>query len=145
MGTRLHHSLSVRFILLVLLCVPLLVSGQGLGGGLGGESGRIEGKYKFMPLPYLNYDRSLDYTLGAIPVLMFNPSEKDTISGPSRKTTSRWAWMWLRGSVTGASISRSARPFRELHVLGDIPVQVLHFLPGVSIAKGFQGQEALVS
>ncbi len=83
MTIRLHPSLLMRFILPVLLLAPLLVSGQGMGGGLGGENGRIEGKYKFMPLPYMNYDRSLGFTLGAIPLLMFNPSEKDSISPSS--------------------------------------------------------------
>ena len=44
------------------------------------SSRRIDGKFKFMPIPYLNYDRSLGFMLGAVPMLMFNPSEKDTIS-----------------------------------------------------------------
>ena len=59
------------------------LDGQGLGGGMGGESSRIEGKTKFMPIPYLNYDRSMGFALGAVPILMFNPSEKDTISPSS--------------------------------------------------------------
>jgi hypothetical protein len=50
--------------------------------GLGGNS-RIEGKMKFMPVPYINYDRSFGFTAGAVPMLMFNPSEKDTISPSS--------------------------------------------------------------
>ena len=48
-----------------------------------GGSSRIEGKYKFMPIPYVNYDRSLGFSLGAVPMLMFNPSQKDTISPSS--------------------------------------------------------------
>lgn len=83
MSTRLHPALLLRFILPLLLFAPLMVSGQGLGGGMGGESGRIEGRSKLMPLPYMNYDRSLGFTLGAIPLLMFNPSEKDSISPSS--------------------------------------------------------------
>jgi outer membrane protein assembly factor BamA len=69
----------------------MFVSAQGLGGGMGGENGRIEGKSKFMPLPYVNYDRSLGFTIGAIPMLMFNPSEKDTLS-PSSLVGALGAW-----------------------------------------------------
>lgn len=36
-----------------------------------------------MPIPYVNYDRSLGFTLGAVPLLMFNPVAKDTISPSS--------------------------------------------------------------
>ena len=48
-------------------------------GGMDGEINRIDGKFKFIPLPYLNYDRSIGFTLGAIPMAMFNPIEKDTL------------------------------------------------------------------
>ncbi|MDX2432898.1 MAG: BamA/TamA family outer membrane protein, partial [Bacteroides sp.] len=48
-----------------------------------GANGRIEGKVKFMPIPYLNYDRSMGFALGAVPMLMFNPVAKDTISPSS--------------------------------------------------------------
>ena len=36
-----------------------------------------------MPVPYINYDRSMGVTLGAVPMLMFNPTEKDTLSPSS--------------------------------------------------------------
>jgi outer membrane protein assembly factor BamA len=54
----------------------------GRSAGSGSES-RIEGKYKFLPIPYLNYTRSIGLQLGALPMLMFNPSEADTISPSS--------------------------------------------------------------
>jgi len=78
-----QHDQSVRFACLVFLCLqflPAFLSAQGLG--MGGSS-QIEGKYKFMPVPYVNYDRSMGLSLGAVPLLMFNPSEKDTISPSS--------------------------------------------------------------
>ncbi len=53
---------------------------QGLGGG---DDGRIDGKTKFIPLPYIGYDRSMGFAVGAVPMLMFNPTEKDTISPSS--------------------------------------------------------------
>jgi len=62
------------------VCIPETVSGQGMG--LGGNS-RIEGKAKFMPIPFVNYDRSMGFSIGAVPMLMFNPTEKDTISPSS--------------------------------------------------------------
>ena len=38
---------------------------------------------KFAPVPYINYDRTLGFTLGALPMVMYNLSEKDTISPQS--------------------------------------------------------------
>lgn len=83
MLSHLHKFVFLRLALICFLFTPLLVSAQGVGGGMGGESSRIEGKMKFMPIPYVNYDRSLGFTVGAVPLLMFNPSEKDTISPSS--------------------------------------------------------------
>lgn len=57
------------------------LSQGGLSGGDG--SSRIEGKYKFLPIPYINYDRSLGFSIGALPMMMFNPVKKDTLSPSS--------------------------------------------------------------
>lgn len=68
----------------VLIILALLLLSFHAHGQMGaGANGRIEGKVKFMPIPYLNYDRSQGFTLGAVPMLMFNPTEKDTISPSS--------------------------------------------------------------
>lgn len=61
----------------------LLLQGKAFGQLGGGGSKRIDGKTKFMPIPYVNYDRSMGFTVGAVPMLMFNPVEKDTISPSS--------------------------------------------------------------
>lgn len=74
---------ALLFLLTVfvsLIILPENLEGQAFGAG-GGK--RIEGKAKFMPIPYVNYDRSLGFSIGAVPMLMFNPSEKDTISPSS--------------------------------------------------------------
>ncbi len=72
------------FLILLLMAVLIMPSGlQGQAGMGGGESSRIDGKFKFMPIPYVNYDRSMGFVAGAIPMLMFNPSERDTISPSS--------------------------------------------------------------
>jgi len=72
------------FLILLLMVVLIMPSGlHGQAGMGGGASNRIDGKTKFMPIPYLNYDRSMGLTLGAVPMLMFNPSKKDTLSPSS--------------------------------------------------------------
>lgn len=81
-------SSCLRFCLLVtmmplLLLNPQQADGQGIGRGLGGGTGRIDGTLKFMPVPYLNYDRSLGFMFGAVPLVMFNPVKKDTVSPSS--------------------------------------------------------------
>jgi len=38
---------------------------------------------KFAPVPYINYDRTLGFTVGALPMVMYDLSEKDTISPQS--------------------------------------------------------------
>ena len=52
-------------------------------GGMDGDVNRIEGKFKFIPLPYVNYNRSIGFTVGAIPMAMFNPVKDDTLSPSS--------------------------------------------------------------
>jgi len=80
MSSQSRRSLLLFLALIVLLCNCVIISGQGFGSG---NSERIDGKVKFMPIPYVNYDRSMGFSLGAVPMLMFNPSEKDTISPSS--------------------------------------------------------------
>lgn len=66
--------------LLGLICSFSTIVGQGLPGG---ASSRIDDRYKFIPIPYVNYDRSMGFAAGALPLLMFNPTEKDTVSPSS--------------------------------------------------------------
>jgi outer membrane protein assembly factor BamA len=51
--------------------------------GLPAGRGRIEGKFQFVPVPYINYNRSIGFTLGALPMAMWNPVDSDTISPSS--------------------------------------------------------------
>jgi hypothetical protein len=76
-----HH---IKFTLLLVALISSDVFGQGLpktGGD--GESDRIEGKFKFIPLPVVDYDNSSGITLGVLPMGMFNLSKKDSISPSS--------------------------------------------------------------
>lgn len=82
-------EMQVRFSRLAYVCAfaivalmsPAGIAGQDLGGG--GQRGRIEGKYKIVPLPYFNYNRSIGASFGALPMVMFNPVARDTISPSS--------------------------------------------------------------
>ena len=65
------------------LLLPAAGAGQGIGGGGAGESARIEGSYKIIPLPYFNYNRSIGASFGALPMIMFNPVARDTVSPSS--------------------------------------------------------------
>ena len=67
--------LFFSFYFLINICFGQMPS------GVGGND-RVE-KTKFLPIPYINYDRSIEFTVGAVPMLMFNPVKKDTISPSS--------------------------------------------------------------
>ena len=73
-------SLPARILIFLILLQPAYAMGQRLGGG---SSSRIDGRAKFMPIPYVNYDRAFGFAYGAVPMLMFNPVERDTISPSS--------------------------------------------------------------
>ncbi len=63
MALQFQRLLLSCLVFLLLLFNPVQLSAQGFGGG--GNS-RIEGKTKFMPIPYMNYDRSMGFALGAV-------------------------------------------------------------------------------
>jgi hypothetical protein len=80
---RIFHARRPLVLSFILICLVLgTASMRAQGPGVGGNK-RIEGKFKYMPIPYVNYDRSLGFSVGAVPLLMFNPSEKDTFSPSS--------------------------------------------------------------
>jgi hypothetical protein len=74
--------IPLRATLLLLLILGLSASALNAQAPVGGR-GRIEGRAKFMPIPYINYDRSFGLSVGAVPLLMLNPNVKDTISPSS--------------------------------------------------------------
>jgi outer membrane protein assembly factor BamA len=76
----------LRALSALVLLLPAFVSAgqaQGVGSGVGGRGDRIEGSYKIVPIPYLNYNRSIGASFGALPMVMFNPVERDTLSPSS--------------------------------------------------------------
>lgn len=71
-----------RFILVLLIFFNLnLLFGQEVGNGNNGN--RIKEDFKFLPIPYVNYNRTLGFQIGALPMAQFNLSSMDTISPSS--------------------------------------------------------------
>lgn len=84
------HSLSLLLILPLLWCLAEQAFVPGVAhaeeaptDSSVSNTSRIEGRYKIVPLPYINYNRSTEFALGALPMVMFNPVEKDLISPSS--------------------------------------------------------------
>ena len=73
---------AVCLIILAVL-LPADVSAQGGPSTGSGSANRIEGSFKFLPIPYVNYDRSIGLQGGFLPMAMFNPVKSDTISPSS--------------------------------------------------------------
>ena len=74
-------KLPLLSLWMIALVLPATGSAQGVLGR--GQTDRIEGRYKIVPLPYFNYDRSIGASFGALPMVMFNPVERDTLSPSS--------------------------------------------------------------
>jgi len=72
---------SATWLLFATLLSPSGAFAQPSGASAAGD--RIEGRAKFLPLPYVDYDRALGWGGGFIPVLMFNPVPDDTVSPSS--------------------------------------------------------------
>jgi len=75
--------LTVMCALILVILLPGVVRSQGASSGGTGSASRIEGSFKFLPIPYINYDRSIGFQLGALPMALFNPVKNDTISPSS--------------------------------------------------------------
>ena len=71
----------VYFAFLTVLVFSQCVAQPATPGG--GGSKRIEGKFKFVPVPYAGYNRSLGFQVGFLPLVMFNPVAGDTLSPSS--------------------------------------------------------------
>ena len=112
-----HHAGSMAAVtcaIALTVLLPSLGSAKNLGGG-GGAEGRIEGDFKFLPIPYINYDRSIGFQLGALPMAMFDPVRNDTLAPSSiaglfgMYTTNE---TWFVSSIRLSS-SRSCSPIRR--------------------------------
>ncbi len=75
-------SLLFAFLLLILFSADTFGQ-QDAESEESGESDRIDGKFKFVPIPFVDYNNSSGFTIGAIPMAMVNLFDKDTISPSS--------------------------------------------------------------
>ena len=72
------------WILFLFSIVSFSAFSQGMPSGSGGgEKIEDEKNFQFMPIPYINYDRSLEFQFGALPMAMYKVNKKDTISPAS--------------------------------------------------------------
>ena len=75
------QRISGPFLFISFIILPIQSFAQDLSGGGSGE--RTDDDFKFLPLPYFSYERSLGFQFGALPMAMYNLSKKDTISPSS--------------------------------------------------------------
>lgn len=73
-----------RFLIVsILTFFSITAFAQFPGGGGGGGDTRIDSGFSFVPVPYVNYSRSLGFGIGFLPMGMYNVNPKDTISPSS--------------------------------------------------------------
>jgi len=74
----------VSFVILSLFSIVKSLNAQSAQPDSGGSDHKSSNNdFKFVPVPYINYDRSLGLSLGALPMAMYKLSKKDTISPSS--------------------------------------------------------------
>jgi len=71
----------ITLLLLIVILFSNLTTAQEKSGR--SNIGRIEDDFKFLPIPYINYNRSIGFQIGAAPMLQFNPIRSDTLSPSS--------------------------------------------------------------
>ncbi|MCG8311328.1 MAG: BamA/TamA family outer membrane protein [Cytophagales bacterium] len=76
---------TISFTVIIYLTFPAETNAQALpsGGGGDGSSGLGDKNFNFVPVPYLNYSRSIGFAFGALPMAMYNLNPNDTISPAS--------------------------------------------------------------
>ncbi|WP_020534001.1 BamA/TamA family outer membrane protein [Flexithrix dorotheae] len=75
------RSPILLFLLFFVFGFQHFTNAQGLPSGSGGV--KSDRDFSFVPIPYINYSRSVGFSMGAIPMAMYNLSKKDTISPSS--------------------------------------------------------------
>ncbi len=76
---KLFSKIFFFLIVFVLFFSTTIYSQNKLSGG----DGEKEGNFKFLPVPYINYNRSIGLSLGALPMAMFKPVKDDALSPTS--------------------------------------------------------------
>ena len=92
--------LKNRAALLVIIVLSTFFETIAQMPGTGGAAKRTDKNFQFLPLPYVNYSRSLEFSYGVMPMAMYNLNKNDTISPSSvsgglymRTTNGTWFGM----------------------------------------------------
>ena len=72
--------LNRRLIIILITFLSLKAFSQGIPSGGDGSGDLGNKKFNFVPVPYINYSRSLGFALGALPMAMYKLNAQDTIS-----------------------------------------------------------------
>ena len=72
-------KLSLLILSIKLISLPVFSQIPANNGG----KDRNEKNFRFIPVPYINYDRTLGFSGGLLPMAMYNLNKKDTISPSS--------------------------------------------------------------
>ena len=73
---------QLTFLVVLFLSINFCL-GQGLPGGGGGKAERNEKDVSFAPIPFIDYNRAIGFSVGFVPMVMYNLSKEDTISPSS--------------------------------------------------------------
>lgn len=76
-----RNKLILHFLVLIFLLSFHFAFSQIPSSGGGAE--RSDKNFRFMPIPYINYDRTMGFSGGFLPMAMYNLNRKDTISPSS--------------------------------------------------------------
>jgi len=79
----LKHCLIFLFLFISNLINAQDISMGGSKGGKAGGNDSLDKNFTFLPLPYINYNRSTGFSIGAIPMAMYKLNREDTISPAS--------------------------------------------------------------
>ncbi len=74
-----HVVLLFALLMTAFWLAPAWSAAQGV---LSGGRGRVD-KFTFLPIPYINFSRSIGFAFGGLPMAMFNLSKQDTLSPSS--------------------------------------------------------------
>ena len=74
---------AVRYVLLVLVLCSVALGAQAQFSGSGGGADSTDKNFSFVPVPYVSYDRTLGFSIGAVPMAMYRLNPRDTVSEKS--------------------------------------------------------------
>ena len=100
----------LTFAIFILTSFQLSAQNVNLGGGTGTSKNDTIEHFKFMPIPYLNYDRSLEFQIVFLPMVLSCP-QAEWVSDlqPLKKIISMLVLMLHLEKMIGVCTSGSAK------------------------------------